>query len=210
MTERRAKPSGADRVLVALVGLLGPALIRLLGRTWRVTTAGDGVIDGVHASGRAAIYAFWHGQLLALEYLYRGRKIHVLSSWHRDGEISARLMTALGFGVIRGSTSRGSARGLLGIFFLAEKSGAAIVPVAVAARPSKRLSSWDRFIVPLPFSRVSVVFGDPIDPDAQASFGEKSRALEEVLSRLTIKARALAGGRAHEAPPSAPTAPGAP
>lgn len=238
MTRRRAKLSGADRILVALVGLLGPALIRLLGCTWRVTTAGDGVIDAVHASGRTAIFAFWHGQLLALEYLYRGRKIHVLSSWHRDGEISARLMTALGFGVVRGSTSRGSARGLLGmlakvregfdlaitpdgprgpaarvqrgIFFLAEKSGAPIVPLAVAARPSKRLSSWDRFIVPLPFSRVSVVFGDPIEPDAQAPFDDKSRALKDELSRLTAEAQALAGGRAHEASPGAPTTPGAP
>ncbi len=238
MTTRRPKLSGRDRVLLAIVGFAGPALIRLLGRTWRVTTVGDGVIERVHESGRAAIYAFWHGQLLALEYLYRGRRIHVLSSWHRDGEMSARLMTGLGFGVVRGSTSRGSARGLLGmlakarggldlaitpdgprgpagsvqrgIFFLAEKSGSPIVPLAVAACPSKRLSSWDRFLVPLPFSRVSVVFGDPIVPDAQAPFDEKSRSLEEELSRLTTRAKGLVGIHAGRGLSAAGTAGGAP
>lgn len=238
MTGRPTKLSLGDRALVGLVGLLGPVLIRLLGRTWRVTTVGGDVIERVHASRRAAVYAFWHGQLLALEYLYRGREIHVLSSWHRDGEVSARLMAALGFGVVRGSTSRGSARGLLGmlakakdgfdlaitpdgprgpagsvqrgIFFLAEKSGSPIVPLAVAARPSRRLSSWDRFLVPLPFSRVSVVFGEPITPDARAPFDEKSGALGDELSRLTIRAEELVGIRTGRGPSRAGTVAGAP
>jgi hypothetical protein len=222
MTGGRGSLAPGDRVLVGLVGALGPFLIRVLGRTWRVTTVGGDVIARVHADGRAAIYAFWHGQLLALEYLYRGRMIHVLSSWHRDGEMSARLMSALGFGVVRGSTSRGSARGLLGmlakakqgydlaitpdgprgpwgsvergIFFLSEKSGSPIVPIGVAATPAKRLASWDRFLVPLPFSRVSVVFGEAIAPDAGASLDDRSRALAAELVRLTAAAEELARG----------------
>jgi len=148
----------------------------------------------------------------------------VLSSWHRDGEMSARLMSALGFGVVRGSTSRGSARGLLGmlakakqgydlaitpdgprgpsgsvergIFFLSEKSGSPIVPIGVAAAPAKRLASWDRFLVPLPFSRVSVVFGEAIPTDAGAALDDRSRALAAELARLTAAAEELArGGR---------------
>jgi lysophospholipid acyltransferase (LPLAT)-like uncharacterized protein len=230
MSDRRPKLSTGDRVLVTLVGLLGPALIRLLGRTWRVTIVGGAVVESVHAGGRSVVFAFWHGQLLPLEYLYRGRRIHVLSSWHRDGEISARLMTALGFGVVRGSTSTGSARGLLGmlakaregldvaitpdgprgparsvkrgIFFLAEKARSPIVPLAVAARPSRRLSSWDRFIVPLPFSRVAVVFGEPIEPREDSPLGEKSLALAEELKRLEAAAEALLGAPGASAPPA--------
>jgi lysophospholipid acyltransferase (LPLAT)-like uncharacterized protein len=233
MTGRPGRLSVGGRALAGLVGLLGPLFVRLLGRTWRVTIVGDGVIGRVHTSGRSAIYAFWHGQLLALEYLYRGRMIHVLSSWHRDGEMSARLMSALGFGVVRGSTSRGSARGLVGmlarakegfdlaitpdgprgpagsvgrgIFFLAEKSGSPIVPIGVAASPAKRLASWDRFLVPLPFSRVAVVFGEPIAPDASAPLDERSRALADELVRLSGAADALARGGADR--PAAGTAP---
>ena len=228
MTGRPTRLSMGDRVLVGLVAFLGPALIRLLGRTWRATIVGDDVMERVHACGGAAIYAFWHGQLLALEYLYRDRGIHVLSSWHRDGEMSARLMAALGFGVVRGSTSRGSARGLLGmlaksregfdlaitpdgprgpagsvergIFFLSEKSESPIVPLGVAARPAKRLSSWDRFLVPLPFSRVSVVFGEPINPDARVPFDEKARTLKEELGRLAVRAEELVGIRTGPGP----------
>jgi len=189
-------------------------------------------MERVHSSGRAAIYAFWHGKLLALEYLYRGRAIHVLSSWHRDGELSARLMAALGFGVVRGSTSRGSARGLLGmlakvregfdlaitpdgprgpaesvqrgIFVLSEKSGAPIVPIGVAACPARRLSSWDGFLVPLPFSRVSVVFGRPIEPAAGGPFDEKALSLEQELKRLTLEAERLVGASTHPEPPRTP------
>lgn len=226
MSSRRPKLSRGDRALAALVGFLGPILIRLLGRTWRVTTVGEDAIDRAHSGGRAAIFAFWHARFLPLEYVYRGRGIHVLSSWHRDGELSARLMAALGFGVVRGSTSRGSARGLLGmlskvkeghdlaitpdgprgpservqrgILFLAEKSGSPIVPIGVAARPSKRLSSWDRFIVPYPFSRVAVVFGEPVAVDGSVPFTECARALGAELGRLTDQAEALVGGGAGE------------
>jgi hypothetical protein len=227
MTGPRRRLSWRDRILVAVIGVAGPAVIRLLGITWRASISGEDVIERVHAGGRAAIYAFWHGQLLGLEYLYRGRRIHVLSSWHRDGEISARVMAGLGFGVVRGSTSRGSARGLLGmlakaregydlaitpdgprgparkvkqgIFFLSEKSGSPIVPIGVAAHPAKRLSSWDRFIVPMPFSRVGVAFGEPIVPDAAAPFEEKAGALQAELRRLTDEARALVGARGDRA-----------
>jgi len=221
MSAGRPRLSRGDRILAGLVGFVGPILIRLLGCTWRVTTSGEQVIDAVHAGGRAAIFAFWHGQFLPLEYVYRGRGIHVLSSWHRDGELSARLMAALGFGVVRGSTSRGSARGLLGmlskvkegrdlaitpdgprgpservqrgILFLAEKSGCPIVPIGVAARPSKRLTSWDRFIVPYPFSRIAVVFGEPVSIDGSVPIAESARTLGAELGRLTETAEALVG-----------------
>lgn len=225
--------SRGDRILAGLVGLAGPILVRVLGSTWRPTIVRGEVMERVHSSGRGAIYAFWHGRLLALEYLYRGRAIHVLSSWHRDGEMSARLMAALGFGVVRGSTSRGSARGVLGmlakaregfdlaitpdgprgpaesvqpgIFFLSDKSGSPIVPIGVAARPAARLSSWDRFLVPLPFSRVSVIFGEPIDPGRGGTLDERARALAGVLKRLTLEAEELAGTREQPGGPGTAT-----
>ena len=61
------------------------------------------------------IFALWHGQLLPLLWHHRGEGVAVLISEHRDGEIIARIAEALGYRTVRGSTSRGAARALLGL-----------------------------------------------------------------------------------------------
>ncbi len=216
LSRRRAGLSLWDRVLVGAVGRLGPLLLMLLGSTWRVAELHTERVDEVHATGRAVVFAFWHGVLLPLEFICRDRNIQVLSSWHRDGEMSARLMTALGYGVVRGSSTRGSARGLLrmlaravegfdlavtpdgpkgparsvkrGIFYLAERSGGRLIPVGVGASRAGRLSSWDSFMVPLPFSRVTVVYGEPLAWDASAPFDEKAATLKAAIERLSAEA----------------------
>ena len=81
-----------------------------------------------------------------------------------------------------------------GIFYLSEKSGAPIVPVAAWASRVRRLSSWDRFAVPLPFTRVVIVYGDPIKPDPGVAFEQKAAGLTERLDLLTEEAEALAAG----------------
>ena len=216
MSPARTRLSAGDRILVGLVGCIGPVVVRLLGSTWRATEVHVERVERVHESGRPVVFAFWHGVLLPLEYICRGRSIQVLSSWHRDGEMSARVMTALGYGVVRGSSTRGSARGLLrmlaravegldlaitpdgptgpaarvkrGIFYLTEKSGGKLVPVGVGAGRAKRMSSWDSFVVPLPFSRVAVVYGEPLEWDESASFEEKAALLEAALGRVNKEA----------------------
>jgi len=50
----------------------------------------------------------------------------------------------------------------VGAAVLAQMANAPVLPVAVAPARHFRLGSWDRLIVPLPFSRVSVAFGKPI------------------------------------------------
>ncbi|MBD3347581.1 MAG: DUF374 domain-containing protein [Candidatus Eisenbacteria bacterium] len=211
-----------DRLLVGLAGTLGPLFLRLLGSTWRLSVVGRDGVNAVHRSGRRVIHAFWHGQLLGLEYAYRGSGICVLSSLHRDGEISARLMKALGYEVVRGSTSRGSARGLLlmlrmlrrghdlavtpdgprgparvvkpGIFYLADKSGSPIVPVAVWSSPRATLGSWDGFAVPLPFARVVILHGAPIEPTGEEDRERRAEALGRSLESLYDRARSTGTG----------------
>lgn len=208
-----------DRFLVSMAGSVGPALVRAMGASWRINVFGEDSVDAVHAGDKRVIHAFWHGQLLALEYAYRNRGICVLSSLHRDGEMSARLMSALGYEVVRGSTSRGSARGLVGmlsklkagrdlaitpdgprgparvvkpgIFYLSDRSGAPIVPVGVWSGPSRALSSWDGFTVPLPFARVVIVHGEPIEPVPGADAAERSAALGDALEELSARAASL-------------------
>jgi len=135
---------------------------------------------------------------------------------HRDGELISRVIAALGFGVIRGSSTRGSVRGLIkliakgrdgldlgitpdgpkgpaesikrGVFYVTEKSGARLVPIGVAVARAKLLSSWDSFMIPLPFTRVAVVYGEPLEWDESAPFEEKAALLEAALGRVNKEA----------------------
>ena len=117
------------------------------------------------------------------------RKGAALISASRDGDLLADLVRRFGFDVVRGSSSRRGAAAMLqladvirrgrdavitpdgprgpayqiggGIVFLAQKSGAAVVPIHMEYESCWRLKSWDRFILPRPFSTVRVIFGAP-------------------------------------------------
>jgi lysophospholipid acyltransferase (LPLAT)-like uncharacterized protein len=177
-------------------------------------------VDLIHGEGRPAVYTFWHGVLLPLTYTHRRRQVQVLTSLHKDGEIISRILQGLGFGVLRGSSSRGSARGLTrmlaravegldvaitpdgptgpaksvkqGAFYVCEKSGGALFPVGVAASRARHLGSWDSFMIPLPFSRVVVVYGEPLEWDESALFEDKAALLKSALERANEEARGLA------------------
>ncbi|MBD3368412.1 MAG: DUF374 domain-containing protein [Candidatus Eisenbacteria bacterium] len=212
-----------DAALIGAASAVGPALLRTLGATWRLDVVGEERVNEVRRRG-GVVHAFWHGHLAALEYAYRGRGIVVLSSLHRDGEISARLMTSLGYRVVRGSSSRGSTRGLLkmlaaagageavaitpdgprgpagsvqkGIFLISDRAGVPIVPVGVAACPAARLDSWDRMLVPLPFARVAVVHGEPIPPSPDVDPEARAGALRRSIDAATAEAARRAGPEA--------------
>lgn len=133
------------------------------------------------------IWACWHGQQLIGFYIFRARGTGILSSLSRDGDISSSIMRLFGWRIMRGSSTRGGARGLLellrflkaggeialtpdgpsgpayhiepGIIYLAAKTGVPIVPLGLAARPAWTAPSWDRFLIPGPFARCVVFFG---------------------------------------------------
>jgi lysophospholipid acyltransferase (LPLAT)-like uncharacterized protein len=173
------------------------------------------------------IYTVWHGHILLLPYLYGRRyRIHALTSRSRDGEVLSRFIQGFGIHVVRGSSSRGGARALLalarvirdegdnvlivpdgprgprhvaqsGAVMLAKTTGAPIVPLAFGAAPSSVLRSWDAFIVPHPFARAAVVFGQPLTVPRDADRGvveAKRRELEAVLLGITAAAARAAGG----------------
>ena len=128
---------------------------------------------------------------LVLRHVPAGFRPRALISWHRDAEIAAQALRRFGVHFIRGSSTRGglgAVRGLLGAHRAGEdvvvipdgprgprheaKIGVAqigqlthayIVPIALAAAPCRRLGSWDRMQIPLPFGRVAIRFGPPVD-----------------------------------------------
>jgi len=174
------------------------------------------------------VIAFWHGQLAMLQAGYRGRGagICVQVSQHSDGEIITRAVLPFGIRVARGSATRGgltSVRGMLeahrqgydlaiapdgprgpihrakpGATRLAQATGARLFPVACAPRRGAVFRSWDRFTVPLPFTRVYYVAGTPLSVprDADEEAVERARiALEQELSRATREAERRARSR---------------
>jgi lysophospholipid acyltransferase (LPLAT)-like uncharacterized protein len=137
------------------------------------------------------VFAFWHGQQMALLAAPRMAETAVMVSLSRDGSLQTEVMRRAGLVVVRGSSSRGGARALSRIVRLlregtsaafavdgprgprgvakpgaalaAAASGAALVPVASAARRTIVVrSAWDRFEIPVPFSQVAVVAGPPL------------------------------------------------
>lgn len=191
---------------VVWISRIGTLVIRALAMTWRVRYVNRSVVDDLRARKQPFLYVLWHGQLLPLLYTHRDREIAVMISEHRDGEIIARIAAALGFRLVRGSTSRGAARALLsasreietghsvavtvdgprgpagvvapGALVISQRTDAPMVPTAASATRAWRLRSWDRFLVPKPFARVTVSYGDPI----RVAAGTARDAAEQVDS----------------------------
>jgi len=192
MSERGSHP----RWLGAAVAL-GTLLIRALGATWRVRMVNRAVVDGLRARRQPFVWAFWHGQILPIVWHHRGDRASALISSHRDGEIIARIIQRLGIAAIRGSSSRGASRALLamvreleggtevavtpdgprgpartfapGALIAAQRAGVPIVAIACSASRAWRLRSWDRFMIPKPFARVTIVYAEPTYVEAASA-----------------------------------------
>jgi lysophospholipid acyltransferase (LPLAT)-like uncharacterized protein len=173
----------------SLLALLGAALLRVLSSTWRVRLRGP---EPPYERG-PIVFCFWHGAQAALFAHPRPRPVAVLASLSRDGTLQAKILARLGFEVLRGSSSRGGAAGLMGIvgalrrgcdaafavdgprgplhavkpgaLLAARETGAAIVPIAVrASRAWVFERAWDKYALPKPFARVELVRGASMDP----------------------------------------------
>jgi lysophospholipid acyltransferase (LPLAT)-like uncharacterized protein len=94
---------------------LGLVLLRALAATWRVREVNGDVVRTLRSRKQPFILAFWHGRMLPLLWHHRGQGIAILISEHGDGEIIARVAQAVGLRTIRGSSSRGAERALLGL-----------------------------------------------------------------------------------------------
>jgi hypothetical protein len=204
------KRSRSKRLQASLIGALGHPTIWLLGRSWRWRVSGHDILDGVHASGRYPVMAFWHGRILPSIYFFRHRDIVVITSDNFDGEWTAKIIHRFGYTTARGSTSRNAARAALRAKRRMEEGHAvgvtldgprgpalvSIVPFHVEARPSWTAPSWDASQIPYPFSRVAVVIGEPIEipPDADDAVMESKRCeLEAHLNALQPRALELLG-----------------
>jgi lysophospholipid acyltransferase (LPLAT)-like uncharacterized protein len=192
-------------LLRSLIPLPATWLVKAICATLRVQVLHGDIETTLWARQRNVIYAFWHGHLLYLMYRYRGRGVRILVSQSQDGEVLSRILQRFGLPAIRGSSSRGGRRSLLelvrlaragasagiapdgprgprhqvqkGIIVLARLTALPIIPVAVGARWKIEFQSWDRFLLPLPGSRLVVAYGEPVlvPSDADSTLVEQKR-----------------------------------
>ncbi|MFN2603521.1 MAG: lysophospholipid acyltransferase family protein [Gemmatimonadaceae bacterium] len=197
--------------------LAGGIALRVLANTWRYHVVGGESLERLRANNVPFIFSLWHGQLLPLIWRHHGEHVAILVSEHRDGELIARLAKSIGYRLIRGSSSRGGERALLalakelregrevavtpdgprgparsyapGALIAAQRTGAPILPIAAHADSAWRLSSWDSFMIPKPFAKVTIAYGEPTrvsvgsSRDAAAEAPEFQKLMEETERR---------------------------
>ncbi len=208
-----------NRSILAIVPPLAYCVIKLLSWSMRIKVVNGHIQDEYRRRGQPAIGAFWHGRLLMMPAGYRGNKLIILISLHQDGELISRTARYFGFKSIRGSTTRGglsAMREMLkasqggydiaitpdgprgpryhvqsGIIELARRTGMAIVPLTFSASRKKMFRSWDRFLLPYPFSRGVFIWGEPVLVPKQMNgreFELKRLLLERRLREITDRA----------------------
>ncbi len=203
-----------QRIILRIIIAAGYAFIRLIGPTLRVCISRE---EGAQqeVAQRPLIISFWHACILPATYLFRNVGIRVMSSNSYDGEYMGRIIHKFGFVAVKGSSSRNAVRALLGLrralqqgwavaftldgprgprqkvkpgpVALARSSGVPLTTFHIAVDQAWVLNTWDRLIIPKPFSRVLMRFGKliavPVDASDEA-VDRFQQQLQDSLDRI--------------------------
>jgi lysophospholipid acyltransferase (LPLAT)-like uncharacterized protein len=220
----------AQRLTLAVVPRLVWALLWILSRTWRFEVIAEPGVTPVVFGQTAGpeIYCFWHQCVLPCTVFFRRTHATILISQSFDGELITRILELFGFRAVRGSSSRGAREGLLGLkqviedgtpaiftadgprgpiyqtklgpIKLAQITGAPIGAFHLLPERAWTVNSWDRFLVPKPFTRIVVSWGPwtHVPADLRATDFETKR--QELNDALEL-ARRRANGHFKKAVP---------
>ncbi|NNG17151.1 MAG: lysophospholipid acyltransferase family protein [Gemmatimonadales bacterium] len=202
------------RISPSVAQAIGGPLISALARTWRVETVHEERWRPLYEARQPHLFMCWHECLLPLLWRHRRQSIVIVVSEARDGQYLADFAGRLGYRLVRGSSSRGATRALLGavrelkagrvvaftpdgprgprrelkpgVVAAAQRGGGTIVPLHASTDRAWRLRSWDRFVVPKPFARVRVTYGVPFTvTPGQAGIEAGCRVANAALDELT-------------------------
>lgn len=207
MSETQTQPyTLKQRIALAVVPRLASIVICCLGTTLRYRDVCEPGATPGYDIPPPAVYAFWHRCLLAGAWRFRKYGLTILISRSFDGELIARTVERLGFVAIRGSSSRDGAPGLRnmqraylaghycaitadgprgpamvakpGVVQLAKLVNTTVCTCYVHPHRAWQLPSWDRFLIPKPFSRVTIAWTRPVPPDQAAVQAALNRSVE--------------------------------
>jgi lysophospholipid acyltransferase (LPLAT)-like uncharacterized protein len=211
--------SALRRIRHNLTGIIGKWILWLWAKSSRTTVLGEDGYKKLRGENRPVIILIWHGRIFFAPYFFRRRGIMPLVSPSEDGEIIAQIIARWGYKALRGSSShsiirawnemkreleeggeliivpdgpRGPGRKMKpGAVKLAKETGAYLVPFTFSSSKRKTLKTWDRFVIPRPFTRFVAVYGNPIAVESNLNneeLGEKLREAEEYMNELDQKA----------------------
>lgn len=202
-------------LLTAMLPYLIAPIYWLFTRTWRIREFGPPeVLENFVRKSEPCLYAHWHGDELVLIGYYSYRNLAVLSSLSKDGSLMAKTLTLLGYKVFRGSSSRGGARGLIGliravkegaqaalavdgpkgpiyevkpgIIELAMRTGKPIVPVRTRSQKAWFIPrAWNKCYVPKFFAEVQVEYAPAILVEREMDIEAACVAVKNALNTLT-------------------------
>lgn len=200
-----------QRIVLRLIIWTGYCFIRIIGPTLRVCLSRE---DGAQETvgQRPLIGSFWHACIIPATYMCRNLGVRVMSSNSYDGEYMGRIIRKFGFVAVKGSSSRNAVRALLGLrraldegwtvafsldgprgprykvkpgpVALARSSGVPLTMFHMAVDKAWVLNTWDRLIIPKPFSRVLVRFGKLIRVPAGATDEDLERYTADLQASL--------------------------
>ncbi|MBR6625244.1 MAG: lysophospholipid acyltransferase family protein [Mailhella sp.] len=174
----------------ALTSFLLVNIYKAICSTHRIEEVNREVVDAAHARGERLIFCLWHDELFSLIPVARHLKVVAIVSPSKDGDYLERILASNNVGAVRGSSTRGGVRALLSLarmmkseqvhacitidgpagprhvakeggLFLANRTGGRIIPVRISMKNSFKAPTWDKFQIPLPFSKVVIRFGEP-------------------------------------------------
>jgi len=187
-------------------------LIQTLCKTLRIKTIGSESINSLIKEKKNFVLAFWHGTMVVPWFAHRNLNLLAIISQSKDGDLLAKILRKWNYKVVRGSSSKGGEVALqimidhakhecpvaitpdgprgpnfnmkAGAVVTAKKSRVPLVLVGAGYKSKTKLHSWDNFEVPFPFSKVQLVYSEPIMIDKSLSRDETSKIILECEEKL--------------------------
>jgi len=189
---------------------IGGSIVNLIGNSLRLEVRGWTRFQHLANNGAPLVFQFWHGDMFIAWYLTAPLKPAAIVSQARDGDIASAVLEGLNYVTFRGSSTRGGKKAYRsmirylrkqdikisafasdgprgprremkpGTFMTAQHLGGYIIPTATTSKWALRARGWDKFAIPLPFSRAIASFGEPIKVDQKLRGADLDEALKLV------------------------------
>ncbi|MDI6785360.1 MAG: lysophospholipid acyltransferase family protein [bacterium] len=205
-----------NRFVKKVLPYLLSRVIRFINSTIRLKIINEEIYLELKKKNKKLIYTIWHNRLFYIPYYFRNQDIHILVSESRDGNYLSNTLKQLKFYPIEGSSTRGGLKAAVrmirmlkkgfdggiapdgpqgpkyylkrGVIDIAQKTGHTILPVTYGVSKKWQLSAWDNFIIPFPFAKGVLVYGQPFEVSKDISsdqIEEVRLEIEQELCRIT-------------------------
>ena len=176
-----------DKIIYFIIYIV----VTLYAKTWRYKTVNRQAYDNLRKDGKKVVMAIWHDQLLPCTFFHRNEGMVTIASDSKDGSLISYALKKWQFHTARGSSTRGGVKGALqaiklsrehntpcavtvdgpkgprhivkdGAIFMAKKLDQVILIGLMSCKRYKRFASWDKFVLPMPFSTITITYSNPI------------------------------------------------